>query len=62
MTFNSTLQLLLYLVVLLALARPLGRYMARVYEGQPAGLDRVCGPLERLIYWLCGVRAGRPEA
>ena len=62
MTFNGVLQLLLYMVVLLALAKPLGRYMARVYEGQPTGLDRVCGPLERLIYRLCGVRAGRPEA
>ncbi|HEY5870204.1 MAG TPA: potassium-transporting ATPase subunit KdpA [Candidatus Tectomicrobia bacterium] len=62
MTFNGVLQLLLYMVVLLALAKPLGRYMARVYEGQPTGLDRVFGPLERLIYALCGVRAGRPEA
>jgi K+-transporting ATPase ATPase A chain len=62
MTFNGVLQLLLYMVVLLALAKPLGRYMARVYEGQPTGLDRVLGPLERLIYRLCGVPAGRPEA
>ena len=57
MTFNGMLQLLLYIVVLLALAKPLGRYMTRVYEGQPTGLDRVFGPLERLIYRLCGVRA-----
>jgi potassium-transporting ATPase potassium-binding subunit len=45
-------------VVLLALAKPLGSYMARVYEGKPCGLDRVLGPLERLIYRLSGVRAG----
>jgi potassium-transporting ATPase potassium-binding subunit len=31
--------------------------MARVYMGQPSGLDRVLGPLERLIYRLCGVCA-----
>ena len=62
MTFNGVLQLLLYMVVLLALAKPLGRYMARVYESQPTGLDRVFGPLERLIYRLCGVRAAHPEA
>ena len=62
MTVNGILQLLLYMVVLLALAKPLGRYMARVYEGQPTALDWVLGPLERLIYRLCGVRAGRPEA
>jgi K+-transporting ATPase ATPase A chain len=62
MTFNGMLQLLLYMVVVLALVKPLGRYMARVYEGQPTGLDRVFGPLERLIYRLCGVHADRPEA
>jgi potassium-transporting ATPase potassium-binding subunit len=62
MTFNGMLQLLLYMVVLLALAKPLGRYMAQVYDGQPTGLDRVFGPLERLIYRLCRVRAGHPEA
>ena len=57
MTFNGYIQLGLYLVVLLALAKPLGGFMARAYMGQPNGLDRVLGPLERLIYRLCGVRA-----
>ena len=57
MTANGVLQLLLYLVVLLLLAKPLGAYMARVYEGRPVGLDRALGWLERLIYRLCGVRA-----
>ena len=61
MTFNGTLQLLLYMVVLIALAKPLGGYMARVYVGQPLVLERVLGPLERLIYGLCGVRVGRQE-
>jgi potassium-transporting ATPase potassium-binding subunit len=56
MTINGLVQIGLYLVVLLALAKPLGWYMARVYEGQACGLDRVWGPLERLIYRLCGVR------
>jgi potassium-transporting ATPase potassium-binding subunit len=62
MTLNGYVQLGLYLVVLLALAKPLGWYMAQVYEGLPIGLDRVLGPLERFIYRLCGVRAERPEA
>ena len=35
MTANGILQLVLYMVVLLALAKPLGAYMARVYEGRP---------------------------
>ena len=56
MLANGYLQLVVYLVVLTALARPLGAYMARVYEGKPCGLDRALGPLERLTYRLCGVR------
>jgi potassium-transporting ATPase potassium-binding subunit len=56
MTANAILQVVLYLVVLLALAKPLGAYMARVYEGRPFGLDRALGWLERLVYRLCGVR------
>jgi K+-transporting ATPase ATPase A chain len=44
------------MIVLIGLAKPLGWYMARVYEGQSVGLDRVLGPLERLIYRLCGTR------
>ena len=57
MTLNGWLQLGLYIVVLLALVKPLGWYMARVYEGRPIGLDWALGPLERGIYRLCGVRA-----
>ena len=56
MTFNGFLQIGLYFVVLIALAKPLGLYMARVYEGKPVFLDRALGPVERLIYRVCGVR------
>ncbi len=57
MTANGWFQLILYFVVLLAAAKPLGTYMARVYDGPPMVLDRVLGPLERFIYRCCGVRA-----
>ncbi|MCX5734483.1 MAG: potassium-transporting ATPase subunit KdpA [candidate division NC10 bacterium] len=57
MTANGFLQLAIYVVVLIALAKPLGAYMARVYDNRPIGLARVLGPLERLIYRLSGVRA-----
>jgi len=56
MTANGIVQLALYVVVLIALAKPLGGYMARVYQSQPFGLDKVLGWLERLIYRLSGVR------
>lgn len=57
MTPNSWLQLIVYLVVLLALVKPLGWYIARVYEGQSCGLDRLLGPVERLLYRLAGPHA-----
>jgi potassium-transporting ATPase potassium-binding subunit len=56
MTIYSWLQLIFYIVVLLALAKPLGSFMARVYQGQPTFLDRVLGPVERLLYRLVGVK------
>jgi potassium-transporting ATPase potassium-binding subunit len=58
MTGHGALQLVLYLVVLLVLAKPLGAYMARVYEGRPIVLGRVLGWLERLIYRASGIEPG----
>jgi K+-transporting ATPase ATPase A chain len=56
MTANGILQLAFYVVVLLLLARPLGAYMARVYQNQPFVLEKALGWLERLVYRLSGVR------
>jgi K+-transporting ATPase ATPase A chain len=56
MTINGFIQLIVYMVVLIGLAKPLGWYMARVYDGQSVGLNRVLGPLERGLYWLFGTR------
>ncbi|MFA4885164.1 MAG: potassium-transporting ATPase subunit KdpA, partial [Desulfotomaculaceae bacterium] len=52
---TDILQILLYLVILIALAIPLGRYMFKVYTGERTPLDRVLRPLERLIYRFVGV-------
>ena len=56
MTTNAVLQVLVFFGVLLALVKPLGWYMARVYEGKPFLLDRLLGPAERAVYRLSGVR------
>jgi K+-transporting ATPase ATPase A chain len=56
MTANAWLQLGLYLVVLIGLAKPLGSYMARVYEGEPHLLGRWLAPVERLCYRWMGVK------
>jgi potassium-transporting ATPase potassium-binding subunit len=58
MTANGVLQLLFYLVVLIALAKPLGAYMAAVYEGRST-VVRTFAALERLIYRVCGVDPGK---
>ena len=59
MSANGYLQLAFYVVVLIALAKPLGAYMARIYEGQPAWINQAGAPLERLIYRLCGVDSAK---
>lgn len=52
---NTWLQLIFYFGNLLLLVKPLGAYMAKVYQGEPLILDRVLGPVERLLYRLSGI-------
>jgi K+-transporting ATPase ATPase A chain len=49
------LQIALYLVVLLVLAKPLGSFMAKVYQGERTFISPVLSPVERFIYRLVGV-------
>ncbi|HMR67008.1 MAG TPA: potassium-transporting ATPase subunit KdpA, partial [Anaerolineae bacterium] len=49
------IQIAIYFIVLLSLVAPLGSYMARVYSGERIWLDRLLGPVERLLYRLAGV-------
>jgi K+-transporting ATPase ATPase A chain len=55
MTLYSYLQIGIYFIVLLLLVKPLGLYMARVYQGESTFLDRALRPLEGLCYRLLGV-------
>ncbi len=55
MSANGLLQIALFLGVLIALAKPLGWYMARVYEGKLPVFVRWVAPIENLFYRLCGV-------
>ena len=57
MNLYSWIQLIFYLVVLLLMAKPLGLFMAKVYQGERTFLDSVLQPVERLIYRLSGVRS-----
>src|SRR5437899_5177662 len=55
MNASGWLQLAIYVALLLLLVKPLGAYMAAVYEGRAMRAQRAGGWLERLIYRGAGV-------
>lgn len=55
MNIYDWLQILLYLTVLLLLVKPLGNYMANVYENKRLFLDPILAPVERFIYRASGI-------
>lgn len=57
MTQNGLMQIIFFLLVLFIFVKPLGWYIARVYTGKSCGLSILLNPIERFIYWLCGIRA-----
>jgi K+-transporting ATPase ATPase A chain len=57
MTTFDWLQIGLYLLVLLLLVKPLGAYMAHVFQAEHTFLTPVVGPVERLAYRILGMRA-----
>ncbi len=61
MTINGWLQIALYLVVLTALVVPLGRFMARVFEGERTFLSPILRPVEVALYRVSGVDETREQ-
>jgi len=59
MNANDLFHAVLFIVVLIAVAIPLGRYMASVFEGRSVVVRRIGRPVERLLYRFAGVN---PEA
>ena len=55
MTLNGWLQIGLFSLLVILIARPLGGYMTRIFAGERTFLTPVLRPLERGIYWACGV-------
>ncbi len=55
MTAHGWFQIGLYLILLLAITKPMGVYMARVFSGEKTFMDPVVRPVERLLYRLTGV-------
>jgi K+-transporting ATPase ATPase A chain len=61
MTINGWLQIAFYFVVLTALVVPLGRYMARVFEGERTFMSPVLRPVEAALYRIAGVDEKREQ-
>jgi potassium-transporting ATPase potassium-binding subunit len=59
MTANGWLQIGLFFALLLAVTKPLGVFMARVFSGEKTFLDPLLRPVERLIYRVCGIEEKR---
>jgi potassium-transporting ATPase potassium-binding subunit len=55
MTPNGWIQIAIYAAIVTLLVKPFGGYMTRVFSGERTFLSPVLGPVERGIYWLCGV-------
>jgi len=55
MTINGWLQIALYFALILVCVKPLGLYMAKVFEGERTFLSPVLGPIERGLYRISGV-------
>lgn len=56
MTLNGWLQILFFFAIVCAVTKPLGVYMARVFNREKTFLDPLLRPLERLIYRVTRVR------
>ncbi len=55
MDLYSAIQYVVFVVIVTVLVEPLGGYMERVFSRQPTSLDRLCLPVERLIYRITAV-------
>src|SRR5690349_5329286 len=56
MTQVGIFQIVLYFAVILLITKPMGAFMAAVFEGRRTWLHTVLWPVERLIYRASGVR------
>ncbi|MBN8988485.1 MAG: potassium-transporting ATPase subunit KdpA [Rhizobiales bacterium] len=61
MTIIGWIQILLYCAIVVALAKPLGWYMTRVFNGESTFLSPVLRPVERGLYWIGGVDEKREQ-
>ena len=61
MTLIGWIQIILYCAIVVALVKPLGGYMTRVFNGERTFLSRLLRPLEAVLYWAGGVNEKREQ-
>ncbi len=61
MTFNGWIQIALFCALVIALVKPFGAYMTRVFNGERTFLSPALQPVERLLYRICGVDANQEQ-
>src|SRR5258705_12065958 len=61
MTFIGWIQILLYCAIVVALVKPLGWYMTRVFNGERTILSPILRPVEAGLYWIGGVDEKREQ-
>src|SRR5262252_1503073 len=61
MTAVGWVQILVFFALIVAVARPLGVYMFRVFDGEKKPLPRVLGPVARFFFRLSGVDPAREQ-
>src|ERR1700704_4631908 len=61
MTVIGWIQILLYCAIIVALVKPLGGYMTRVFNGEPTWLSPILRPVEAGLYWIGGVDERREQ-
>ncbi|TXN05892.1 potassium-transporting ATPase subunit KdpA [Methylobacterium sp. WL64] len=61
MTLNGWMQIALYCAVVLALVKPLGLYMSRVFNGERTLLSPIVAPVERALYRVAGIDARQEQ-
>src|SRR5258705_81311 len=61
MTVIGWIQIILYCAIIVALVKPLGGYMTRVFNGERTFLSPILRPVEAGIYWIGGVDERREQ-
>ena len=58
----AALEVTIFFLLLLAVTKPTGIYMRRVFSGERTFADPLLRPIERLLHRLCGIDAKREQS